>query len=226
MKYIILILSGLLIGCNLNNPTPITPPIVKPTESVIPSYKKVESGIDTTNQTNIKLEQKIKEQQQTVTDQKFAIEEAISDVEKLKNKIISNEIITELETTNLIDKLKKVEVRNLFLETQNTELSHVREDLQKTLDMLKTDSDKVYDQLVSKENETTQLREQSEYLSKNLNLKNKEVESLKDDVTKEKVKSATANVYRKWIIGLVSGFVLWTIIKNIIMIYSPIKFRI
>ena len=227
MKYINILVVALLLGCaNNNNTTPIIPPPVKAVESVLPSMAKVDTGIDNTVKSNIKLEQKIKEQQQTVTDQKIAISEAISEAEKLRNKVLTNEIITELATTSLVDKLNKVETRNLFLESQNTELSKVREEQTVTLKSLKEDSVKTHQLLQAKENENSQLREQVDYIAKNLNMKISEVESLKSDLTKEKVKSATAGVYRNWIIGIVTGFVLWTIIKNIIMIYSPIKFRI
>jgi hypothetical protein len=226
MKYISILLFGLLIGCGETTPPPIIPPVVKQEQSVLPSLDKVEAGINNTVESNIKLEQKLKEQQQTVINQKIAIADAIQDAEKLKNKVLTNGKITELETTNLIDKLKDVESRNLFLELQNDELSKVREDQSQTLKTLKEDSDKTHDLLISKENEALQLREQTEYLSKNLIVKNKEVETLKNVLSDEKVKSATAGVYRNWIKGIVIGFVLWTIIKNIIMIYNPIKFRI
>lgn len=225
MKYVLILLVGMLMGCSQST-DPITPPVVKQTESVLPTLKKVDSNIDNSVQTNIKLQEKIKDQQQTVTDQKIAIAEAINDAEKLKNKILANEVITELETINMIEKLKKVEARNLFLEIQNSELSKVREDLEKLLQTLKLDSNKSLQQLQAKENETSQLREQTQYLNNIVKSRSEEVQKLKNDLTKTKVKAATAGVYRNWIIGIVSGFVLWTIIKNIIMIYSPIKFRI
>jgi hypothetical protein len=217
----------LMFGCAKDiTPSNIIPPAPKATASVLPSMNQVNTGIDNTIKENLKLEQKLKEQKEVVLEQKIEIVEAIAQAEKMKQKVIANEVISELETTNLIDQLKKVETRNLFLETKNTELSSVKDEQDKLLKELKTNSSETLQKLLAKEDEAYNLRTQNDYLGTLVTNKNSEVTALQKALEKEKVKAATAGVYRNWIIGIVSGFVLWTIVKNIIMIYSPIKFRI
>jgi hypothetical protein len=186
----------------------------------------VDGEIENTIRENIKFDQKLKEQQKIVLDQKIAISDALTQAEKIHEKVLANEAIMELDAANLINELKKVETRNLFLETKNTELITVKDDQEKLLKNLKAASSDALQKLTSKENEVSELRTQNDYLGNHLNIKNTETETLKKLLEKEKIKAATSGVYRNWIIGLVSAFVLWTIIKNILMIYSPIKFRI
>lgn len=217
----------LIVGCAKDSSQPsIIPPPPKSTESVLPTMHIVDSGIDNTIKENIKFDQKLKEQRQIVLDQKIAISEALSQAEKIHDMVLANDTIKEIDAVNLITQLKKVEARNLFLETKNIELVTVKDDQEKLLKNLKVVSNDALQKLTAKENEASELRSQNDYLGKNLNNKNQEVETLKKLLEKEKIKSATSGVYRNWIIGLVSGFILWTIIKNIMMIYFPIKFRI
>jgi hypothetical protein len=93
--------------------------------------------------------------------------------------------------------------------------------------MTKEDASITYRKLLDKENEASELRSQNKFLANSLNIKNTEVESLKKSLEKEKIKSARATVYKNWVYGLVGGFLLWIVIKNILMIYFPMtKFRI
>ena len=228
LSIISLIIPLLLIsGCVKDTPPVDIPkaPIVK--ESVVPSLKKVSDGVERSLDSNTKIDSKLQEQRNTVLQQKITITETIVKLERIREKVLAEEAIKEIEIVDIIKDLKTIETRNLFLEKQNGELETIRKDQAAILKMTKEDASITYRKLIDKENEALELRTQNEFLSSNLASKNKEVESLKKDLSKEKVKSARANVYRNWIFGIVGGFVLWIIIKNVLMIYFPLaKFRI
>jgi len=202
-------------------PKAIIPPAPKQTESIVPNIKKVDSGIGETIQSSNRIGSKLEESKKTIKDQDISISEAITQAEKLKEKVLSKTQISELETSNLIDQLKKVKSRNLFLEIQNQELTNLRTEQSKILDDLKNTLDKTKEQVINKENEVDQLRQQCEYLSKNLDSKNTENENLKKLLQKEKEVSASAKVYRNAIWGIVAIWVLLLILKNVWMSINP-----
>lgn len=224
----VLIIPLLLIsGCVKDTPPVGIPkaPIVR--ESVVPSLKKVTDGVERSLESNTKIDSKLQEQRNTVLQQKITITETIVKVERLREKVLAEEAIKEIEVIDIINDLKTIESRNLFLEKQNGELEIIRKDQEAILKMTKEDASITYRKLIEKENEANELRSQNKFLASNLDVKNKEVESLKQKLEKEKVKSARAGVYRNWIIGLSVGFIVWLIIKNILMVYFPMtKFRI
>ena len=216
-----------IFGCaSKDTSSSIIPPAPIKTESPLPNIGKIKVDIDNTIDNNTKIEYKINDNSKTVLDQKVSILEALAQAEKIKQKALSKIAISELEAITLIKELKKVEARNLFLEQQNGELSEYNKEQQKILKVIKDTLQKTEIQITNKDEETRQLREQHVYLTSNLILKNNEFENSKIQLQKEKQISASALVYKNWIIAIVVGFILWTIIKNIIMIYSPIKFRI
>jgi hypothetical protein len=223
-----LIIPLLLIsGCAKTTP-PVAIPVAPPVrESVVPYLAKVSDGIDRSLESNIKIDSKIQEQRDTVLRQKITITETIAKVERLKDKVLAEEAIKEIEVIDIISDLKIIESRNLFLEKQNNELEDIRKEQEAILRMTKEDASITYRKLMDKENEASELRSQNTFLANNLTLKNKEVETLKQKLEKEKIKSARASVYRNWIFGLLGAFTLWIIIKNVLMVYFPMtKFRI
>lgn len=223
---VIFLISTFFLSCGVKPSPSIIPPPPTKVESVVPSLKTVSKGIDDSIIENVKLSNKIEEQKNSVSEQKIAILDAISQAEKIKEKSLANQAISEVEAINLITQLKNVQSRNLFLETQNSELSTIKNRQDQLLQDVKNKSSETLQKLLAKEGETDNLRTQNDFLGKNLVMKNSELQSLQSNLEKEKVKSARAEVYRKWILGLVSAFVLWTVIKNVLMAYSPIKFRI
>lgn len=218
----------LIFGCAKTSTPPVNiPPPPPQRESVLPHLNKIHSGIDGSIKTNIQIEDQIKKQKQEVLNQRLDISEAIIQAEKLKNKIENNESVFKQDIISLIDVLKKVETRNLFLEKQNEELETKRKEQAEILRITKDDAVITYKKLIDKENEVSELRTQNGFLSSSLSKKNVEVENLKKQIEKEKVKSAKSSVYKNWVIGIVAAFVLWTILKNVLMIYFPMtKFRI
>jgi tetrahydromethanopterin S-methyltransferase subunit B len=224
----ILIPIFLISGCAKDPTPPVAIPVAPPVkESVVPHLKRVTKGIDDSLESNTKIDSKLKEQKDTVLQQQMTISETIAKTERLKDKIVADEIIKELEVVDIINDLKTMETRNLFLEKQNSELETIRTEQEAILKMTKEDASITYRKLLDKENEANELRSQNKFLANSLNVKNNEVETLKKSLEKEKIKSARATVYKNWVYGLVWGFILWIIIKNILMVYFPMtKFRI
>lgn len=183
-------------------PEAIIPPTPKQTESALVNVKKSKVDVDKTIDNSNRIGVKIDETKKTVLEQKISILEALAQAEKIKEKSLSKIAVTELEAINLIDELKKVENRNLFLEQQNNELFGLRDEQAHILKVIKETLDKTEYQVISKDEEVRQLREQNIYLKQNLTEKFKESEILKQQLQKEKQKSASATVYRNWCIGI------------------------
>lgn len=196
-------------------------------ETVVPNVLKVDETVDKSIEKSKELEAQLKTNKQIILEQKIALEKASKDVEKIRDRILANEAITEIDALNLLDQLDKIGKRNLFLETQNEILEKTREEQAVLLDDAKTELDTTLIRIIQKEEEAMALRTQNEYLRTVAEKKSTEVTDLQKQLTKSKEKAATAGVYRNWIIGLVSLFVLWTIIKNILMMYNPLaSFRV
>lgn len=222
----IFILAVVFSSCSTRQQPAIIPPPPPKVESVVPTFNKVDRGISDTLTENVKLGEKLKEQQKLVQDQKAGIEEAISQAEKIKVKALANGQVSEVEADNLIAQLHTVESRNMFLETQNTDLIKIKNEQEKILKDTKEQSEDALHKLFNKENEATSLRNLNGFLSEQLDTMNSSLAKVQQDLENTKVKAARAEVYRRWIIGLVAAFALWLAVKNILMVYFPIKFRI
>jgi hypothetical protein len=204
-----------------------TPPVAIPvppqqTESVVPRVDEIDSGINDTVKTNHELEDTINYQTASIGNQRIYLERAMVLADKAKTQISGNHMVID----ELIDVLGSVKVGNTLLKDQNRELKDIQISQAIILTKTKAMVVDVLDKLRKRDNEIDTLRTQNKFLGDNLKIKNTESEDLKKALTEEKVKSAKSSVYRNWVIGLAVGFALWTIIKNLIMIYSPIKFRI
>lgn len=221
-----MILATVCSSCAVKTQPAIVPPAPPKVESVVPTFNKVDKGITDTLKENVKLGEKLKEQEKVVQEQKAGIIEAISQAEKIKAKAIANEQVSEVEAVNLIKELHTVQSRNMFLEVKNSELLTIKNDQLLILEDTKTKSAETLQKLFAKENEAASLRDQNGFLGTQVTTMNSALAKTQHDLENTKVKAARAEVYRKWIIGLVSAFALWTVAKNVVMAYSPIKFRI
>ena len=220
MKNYILVMLGciFLVGC-ATTPSTIIPPAPQMVESALPEIKNVSNNVNSGIVTNTNAGVKLAEQSQTIKDQMEDIDTAIALANDLKHKLDAKTLI-ETDVTNLITELTKVKTRNMFLELQNNDLSKLKTQQELNLENMKVSLAKAEGLIMGKDTEANELRTQNEYLSKNLALKNKENEQL------IKV-SASAKVYEHWIWGLVGGFILYTILKNVLMVYFPmLKFRV
>lgn len=173
---------------------------------IVPSLEVVSHTVKRSELINNKTSSVINDQSKAITLQKLDIEQSIIQAESIKDKVASNSVITPVEAKTLVDLLQNVKSRNLFLEQHNIELKTLNNDQSINLQTLNGDLKEAIDKAILKEKETDELRQALE---------------------KEKRISASAKVYRNWIWCIVGGFILWTIIKNLLLIYFPaIRFRV
>jgi len=107
--------------------TKVTPPVAVPmappvTISAKPPMEKTQKNIDSSIDENTKLGENIKDQKENIIGQKVDILEALAQAKKMEDKLISKQVITQIEMANLVAQLKKVETRNLFLENKKINL--------------------------------------------------------------------------------------------------------
>lgn len=206
--------------------TKVTPPVPIPqappiTVSAKPPLEKTQQNIDHATDENTKIGKDIKDQKDSILGQKMDIIEALSQAKKMEDKLIAKQQITQIEMANLVTQLKKVEVRNLFLENKNTELESTTAKQKDLLDTAKKNAADTLQKVNDKENEASELRRQNTFIGDNLNVKNKEVIALQQEREKLNKKLADAAVYKKWAFGLLIGAILIFVIKTAITVYKP-----
>jgi chromosome segregation ATPase len=208
MKKILIPLIGLfMISCTPKIPVIPKAPIVS--ESALKDLEKTQTGIDDSLDDNKKIKEKLKIQEKTIYSQKMEIEEALVQAGKIKEKVKMLEQITDEDAFILVEQLKKVHNRNLFLEADQKELVTTNENQLKILEDTKKDAQKTQEKLIKAESELGELRNQNIFLSENLGKKNSEVLELSKDLS-------TASVYKNWIIGVVV-FIIVVIIAYIVL---------
>ena len=223
MKTIFIIfISALIMGCGSKTTPPVAIPVAPPVaESAKPSLEKTQRDIDGSLEENIRIQEGLKDQKNAVREQQINISEALAQAERIREKALAAQLISELEAMNLINELKKVESRNLFLEKQTEELARNNENQKRLLEDARKHAKETMDKLIAKENEARELRDQNKFFATNLDLKNKEVES----ITKEKEKlikeKADAMVYKKLFWYAIGLYVLLLIVKNVWMSINP-----
>lgn len=228
-KYIVLCLSVLVLACtdrpiseSVNIPTPPAK-----TQSVRPQLATVQTNIDKTIVDNAKISETLKNQTKQLLDQKAQIVEAILMSEKFKETAKAKQLISELDAMALNAKLLSIQGSNKELEIQNQELVKKLAETSALLEATKAEAQKTMESLILAEGELSTLRGQNGFLASNLTSRNQDVEALQKKNASLEKKAASASVYKNWIIGLAAGFILWTILKNILMIYFPAtRFRI
>lgn len=188
-------------------------------EDVSPKVVQVHSTTKKVGVNNKTSEGKLKDQDVDLAEQKKAIVDTRLKVEELVQKLPVDSPLKK-DAENLVTSLKKLEETNTTLEKRNGELVILNKDQKKLLEQLEEEINNLKDTAKLKDNEVAQLRNQSaQYANK--------VAGLEKDLSKSKVSAAKAGVYRNWIFGIVGAFVLWTIVKNILMVYLPTtKFRL
>lgn len=225
MKNILLSLGIILLASCGNNITPETqiPPPPPKADSAEKNMNNVDNGISNTISSNVRLEEKIKTQNQVILEQKMSIKNAIAKAEKMQEQILANEAITQIQTLDLIKELENADARNLFLEKENDELEKIRKEQELILKKLKDEFNFAQTKVIAKEKEADDLRNQNSFLAKNLQEKNIDVEKLQQELSKVKADAAKYKVYRNWVIGLAVALVLYIILTFVIKFYSPFK---
>ena len=198
--FLILLTAFLVASCSKN----VTPPVAIPVapdkkESVQPFVKKTQENIDKGVSENVKINEKVKQQTETISEQKITIQEALLKVEQIKKELIVTKAKTE-DVDHLIDLLKKIDDKNKALTGKNKELFDQVEQQNKTLMDAKKNAQESYEKLLQKEQETDELRKQRDFIATNLENKNKEVVELQKEKTKLLAKVANAGVYKTWVI--------------------------
>jgi len=224
MKHLFILLTPFLfVACSKD----ITPPVNIPKapivqESAKPALEKTQKNIDGSLEENTKIGEGLKNQTEAIKEQMEDTTQALLEAEKIKEKAVAKQLISEIEAINLINTLKKVETRNLFLEKQTEELTKNNNIQKNLLEEARKNSKDTMDKLMAKEFEANQLREGFIFLAENLDKNNKEVV----DVSKEKEKlikeKADAMVYKKLFWYAIGIYVLLLIVKNVWMSVNPV----
>lgn len=228
-KYLMILVACMIASCSPTTvknseslPTPITE-----TASVKPTVAKIQGSVDKVVEDNAELKATTKEQKQVILNQKVKITEAITQSQRIEEKAKAKELITEIEALELTTKLKEVEKENIELEIKTVQFGESISRQATELHILRMEARQAAQEIDAKENETSALRRDNTKLATDLTSRNKDVEKMQKQVLKSEIAAGKANVYKHWIWGLVGGFVLWTIIKNVLMVYLPTtKFRI
>ena len=182
-------------------------------ENISPTVTKV-------IETNKVLENKVNNQSKLIAEQKMDIDEAIKKAESIRKSASENIQVKEQDALDLVANLKTVHTRNLFLETENNDLSNTVSDQSKQLDFANSLAAK-------KDSEVAELRQQSDQKDNIIKTKNEDTRKIIIERDKAIIDAASANVYKHWIYGILGGFLLWTILKNVLMMYFPTtRFRI
>jgi Sec-independent protein translocase protein TatA len=202
-KILIPLMTLMFIGCSPK--IPVVPPAPTEAASAVTEMKKTQAGIDSSLDDNKKIQETINIQKETIKEQQNDIKDALEQAERIKEKIRVEEKVTNEETFILVEQIKKISVRNLFLERKTKELEDVNTNQLKLLEQAKKDAQDTFQKLILKENEANELRQQHKYLSTNLQQKN-------DEVLKLSKSLENAKVYKKWVVGLLIGSVICVIL--------------
>lgn len=215
--FLFLPLSVFLVASCVKTPTPPVAIPVPPekTESAQPSLRKTQRDIDNSLEVNIKIDENTKQQNEAISEQRLTIKEALVAAEEIRSVLVANSLsLTDIN--KLIDSLNNIDDKNKILSGKNRELLIHIENQNKSLLDAKRNAQETSDKLIAKENEADALRRDNVFLSKNLVLKNEEVVNMSKQLTKNKEKLASANVYKYWVFGLI-GFISIGIIIMLLM---------
>ena len=221
-KFLLIILCAISVACS----TKITPPISIPTPPPIsasakPSLERTQQGIDRSVSESTKAKTKIEEQKQKILDLNIAINDAITEADKIKNA--SREENSELKVAagNLVNILDDVKRESEAVRKKNEELEVTNKTLIGLLENAQIDGRDTLGKVIAKEGEADTLRNQNSDVGKALDQKNKEVTQVTKDNVKLEKKAASSGVYKHWVIGGISFVVLAGIGYILIRIYKP-----
>jgi DNA repair exonuclease SbcCD ATPase subunit len=215
-KILVFVFAAFLVtSCSKDATPPVAIPVAPDKkESVKPYVKKTQDTIDKSVVENVKINEKVKQQTETISQQKITIQEALLKVEQIKKELVDSKLKTE-DVDYLINLLKQIEDKNKELVGKNKELFDYVVQQNTTLTYAKKNAQESYEKLVQKEQECDELRKQRDFLASNLENKNKEIADIQKDNTKLKEKLANANVYKYWGIA----FVIVVVLVNIGLLY-------
>jgi hypothetical protein len=219
-------LAVLFVGCKPTVP-PNPPPLPHKVESAVGDIQNVSKNVDGAILLADRMKDNVGETGSILSRQNLTIEDNVNNLEKLRQKVVASQKVQEAEVVHVKNGLLLVGENNKNIQVKNDGLQKQLAEQRSVLERTKGDVSKSYVKMIEKEREANELRTQAEFLHNLLKSKDTEKEKLKAELEKEKVKSAKASVYRNWIFGIVGAFVLWIVVKNVLMIYFPLtRFRI
>lgn len=204
----------------------ITPPSDIPdnpkvAESARPDLQKAQDNIDKGINENTQQQGKVDEAVAALIEQKLEISEALTQAEKIKEKALAKINITEIEAFSLVNQLKKVEARNLFLEIKVNELDGLTIQQAKTLIEAKKKAEAAMQKSIDKEIEAKEAQEKLTQVKKSLTQKNEEVVAIQKQKEKLIKQKADAMVYKKLFWYTIGIYILLLIVKNVWMSVNP-----
>lgn len=230
MKHVIFPALFLLIGCSTTPPIPSSPNIPTPpskVESSMPKLIKSMESVELLKNENTKLESNLKSQLLILQEQREFIDHVITDAKIIREKLLANEPVSELELQAVLKNLDNIQEKNRKLELDTNALISIVDTQSNIITQTKSELGGALLLITKKEEEATVLRNQVEHLGQVAKTNHSQLIGMQKELDKQKVKAASAGVYKNWIIGLVVVVILWIVIKNILMIYFPsTKFRI
>lgn len=213
----------MVIGCGTQNITPSAaiPSNPKVEASARPDIRNTQDNIDKGINENTKQQGKVDETVAALIEQKIEISEALTQAEKIKEKALAKVAITELEAINLVNQVKKVEARNLFLEVKANELDTLTKEQAKTLADAKKSASDALEKSDRKEAEAKEAQEKLTQVKVSLEKKNKEVVAVQKEKEKLIKEKADAMVYKKLFWYAIGIYILLLIVKNVWMSVNP-----
>ena len=209
--YIIAMIAGLLAlsSCspNVRKSSVVTPPTPPKAESVTPDLKVI-------NATSKELRTIVVEQDKVIESQKVDLDDAIAYADKIKLQLENDQPINQEDLANLKERLEDAKAKSNALKVENVALKAKINELENIVEQATEKSNK-------KDGEVAALRSNETILKEQVKTIEQEKNDAVDENAKLAKKLASAAVYKKWVIGLVSAYVAWLIIKNLLMVYFP-----
>lgn len=219
-RVLVLFLCLFAVGCATHPVQKVSIPAPPPiAESAKPAAVKVSENINEVNTQNEKIKKILVDQASAISEQKEALDGALTTALKLQK----DAELTSKEKFDLVENLKVVKARNLFLEQRGKTLESASEMASKNIQFAQKNIDELKDKLNVVENTSSELRRQNAFLSQTLNEQNQNVDKLNAQVSKAEKAAASASVYKHWIIGLAIALVLSAILGVAAKLYLPSK---
>jgi hypothetical protein len=201
-------------------PVDLLPPPPSKVESSLPLVGGTLDTVSDILAENNKLAKALESQKKTILDQRMSVETALAEAQKMKERAIAKELISEIDAINLENALKEIGSRNMFLEKENTELKEIQDTQNNLLNETRKQLDIVTEAVAKKESEADNLRRLYEFAEANAKSSAAEAEALTKKLDKAQSLADKANVYRKWVIGLVIGYIVLGVLRNVLLAYG------
>jgi chromosome segregation ATPase len=183
------------------------------TEDPTPYLDKVRENVEEISNKNKEISTNVKKATESILKQKASIEEALAQSEKIKERALAKQTMTELEALNLEIILKKIADENQILKTDNEDLILKVEDLSIIINKTEQSEKQIREKLVKSQDELKEFRIKFDQISKDLKTSEKSRLDTEEQLRKAQKEAADAKVYKKIIWFIAIGFFLLLLIK-------------